>query len=202
MNKPIIHREFEQQTDTWLDFKLGKFGSTDAQAVSASGAGLNSAVYKKVAERLSGMREESYINDQMLRGIEYEPLARASFEIKTGKSVETVGCIELDEYTVCSPDGLVGKNELLEIKCPTASNYVKALHTQSVPSDYMWQIQFQLYVSDRSHCFYTVFNENFEDLVIIRVKRDENKIEKIKLGITSGVNDIKNILRDIRKNGK
>ncbi len=192
-----IHK-VDQQSDEWFEIKLGKFSASDAQAISAKGAGLQTLVYKKVAEIISGVREETYTNPHMDRGNEQEELARASYELQTGTNVDVVGFCELNEYAGASPDGLVGEDGAAEFKCPTNSNYVKTLHTQKIDTPYEWQMQFQMYVTDRQWVDYVVFNENFEDLIVIRVERDESKIEKIRAGIESGVSEIKDILSKIQ----
>jgi len=198
MKKPIIHNEFEQLSQEWFDFKLGKFGSTDAQAVATAGKGLETLCYKKTAEILSKTREDDYKNPDMERGIEQENLAVAAFELETGKSVKKVGIIELDDHTICSPDGIIDDDGLIEIKCQKNSVYVKSLYTKKIDSKYLWQMQHQLYVSGRKYCWFVVFSENFEGIIKIKIERDEAKIQKIKTGLTLGISKVKAILGKVK----
>jgi len=191
-----IHK-IPQQTDEWFELKLGKLSSSDGQAIAANGAGLQTLIYKKVAEILSGTREDSYTNPDMERGNEQEELAVASYELQTGSTVQKVGFCELSDYVGASPDGLVGDDGLVEIKCPRNSNYVKLLYTKKIDTKYEWQMQAQMYVTDRKWVDFVVFNENFDDLIIIRVERDEKKIEKIRIGLESGVKQIKEIVEKV-----
>lgn len=192
-----IHK-VKQQSEKWFKLKLGKLSASNAQAISADGAGLVTFVYKTVAEILSGVREDTYVNPDMERGNEQEDTARSAYEMETGNMVKQVGFCELDEYVGASPDGLVGKDGLFEVKCPRASNYVKLLYTKKIDTAYVWQMQMQMLVTDRKWVDYVVFHENFKDLIIIRVDRDEKAIEKLWAGLGSGVSQIKQILKEVK----
>lgn len=193
-----IHSEFNQLSDEWFLFKLGKFGSTDAQALSANGAGLITLVYEKIGEKMTGKRKDSYTNEDMERGIALENLARSAFEIETGLSVKQVGLIEHDEFTIASPDGLVKEDSVAEFKCPNAANFVKYLYERKIPTQYVWQLQFQLFVSGRKLAYYCNYNQDFEKpLIITEVARDEEAIGKIKAGLLEAVKRYKEIYAKI-----
>jgi exodeoxyribonuclease (lambda-induced) len=194
-----IYKDIKQQTPEWFALKLGKFGSTDAQAVANVGPGLDTLIFEKISELLTGKADSFCGNFDTERGNLLESEARNSFELETGKSVETVGLIELDEYTVCSPDGLVDDDALIEIKCPKDSVFVRYLVDGKVDTKYQWQMQHQLYVSDRDHIFYCVYNPNFKkSLIIKRIERDEKAIEKIKVGIETGKAMVKAMMEKLQ----
>ncbi len=193
-----IHK-VKQGSEEWFDIKLGKLSASNAQAISANGAGLVTLIYKTVAEILSGAREDTYINPDMERGNEQEDTARSAYEMETGSEVTQVGFCELDKYTGASPDGLVGDDGLFEVKCPKASNYVKLLHTKKIDTGYVWQMQMQMLVTGRKWVDYVVYHENFRMIIIIRVERDEAAIKKIKVGLDSGIKQIKEILEKVGK---
>jgi len=186
-----------QGSDAWKADRMGRMTASHAQAIQGKGKGLETYVYQKVAERISGKIEDKYSNPDMERGNELENTARVSYEMETGNKVEQVGFCELNENIGASPDGFIGKDGLIEIKCPRDYNYVRVLFTNEVSKEYQWQIQMQLYITDRKWCDYVVFHENFNNLIIIRVKRDEEMIEKIKEGLASGVKMIKKILKKV-----
>lgn len=190
----------EQGTQEWLDLRLGRFGSTDSQAVATAGKGLETLAYTKAGERLSGKSEDFYTNADMERGNEQEYLARASYEMQTGNKVETVGYVEVDEFVGGSPDGLI-VDGIIEIKCMRMAGYLKAKHTRKIDSKYAWQVQHLLHITDRKRADFIVFNENFSDLVIIPVERDESKIEKIKIGLEKGKELVNKIISEVQ-NGK
>ena len=192
-----IHN-FKQQSPEWFESRLGKLTASSAQAISANGKGLETLCYEKAAEILSGAGEETYTNKDMERGNEQEKLARASYEMQTGREVQVVGFVEADKHTGASPDGLVGDDGMIEIKCQRAGVYVKTLYTKKIDSKHVWQMQMQMLVAERKWVDFTVFNENFEDVIIIRVERDEAKIEKIKVGIEAGKARIAEILKGVK----
>lgn len=196
--KIYLEDELVQGSDQWLKTRLGKFGSTDAQAVAAKGRGLTTLIYKKVAEMMSGKLPEQFKTAAMIRGNETEEEARIVYELQTGRTVKTVGYIEVDEFIGGSPDGLVGEDGLVEIKCPNGNVFVKYLYDKKCDSKYMWQMQHMMFISDRKWCDYIVFHPDFpEPLIVERILRDEEKIEKIKAGLEKGTSEIKKILNKV-----
>ncbi len=189
---------FTQMSPEWFEYKLGKFSATDGQAISANGAGLISLVYEKVAERLTGKFKEVYTNEDILRGIEKEEAARSAYELETGLSCKKVGLIEMTKDIVCSPDALVGEEGLLEIKNPNDANYVKYLYERKIETKYVWQMQFQLMVSERQWVDFMMHNDNFPKLFVIeRVQRDEAAIVKLREGLTVATARMAKILKRV-----
>lgn len=190
--------DVKQGTQEWLDCRLGKLTASDAQAIATAGKGLETLCIEKVAQRLTGKAEEGYKNHDMERGHELEMEARNSYELETGNTVQEVGFCELDEDVGASPDGMVGEEGLVEIKCKSDTVFVRELLADSIDSAHVWQMQFQLWVTDRKWCDYAVYNPNFpKSLIIKRVNRDEDAIEKIKSGVEAGKTMIKNCMEKI-----
>lgn len=192
-----IHN-FEQGTEDWLKIRLGRFGSTDAQAVSANGKGLETLCFQKAAEILIGKPQKQYTNEDMERGKLLEDSARVLYELETGRTVEKVGYMEYDPYIGGSPDGLVEKDGLIEIKCFSDRVFVEYLYSKKIEPKYVWQMQHLMFISDRKWCDYVLYNENLNRIEIERVFRDEQAIEKIKLGLGAGSARIKEILEKIK----
>lgn len=193
-----IITDFEQLSEEWFAFKLSKFGASDAQAIANNGAGLTTLVYEKVAERLTGKAKEGYSNEAMLDGINRENEARNLYELERDVHCQTVGLIELDEFTVASPDGLIGEDGLIEIKNPIAANYVKYLYKGEIDSKYVWQTQMQLFVSGRKWVDFVVCHTDFpKPITITRIERDTEKIAKIEAGLIAGQKMIQEILKKI-----
>lgn len=196
-----IHN-FDQRSDEWLKIRLGKFTATNGQAVATAGKGLETLCYEKASEIMFGVpAKENYTNLDLERGVEQEELAVAKYEIQTKNKVEKIGFVEMNEMVGCSPDGFVGEEGLIEIKCKNNPLFVKCLYTQEIDSEYMWQVQFQMLVTGREWVDFVVFNENYSDLIIHRVKKDLVKITKIDNGLAIGQAKVKEILERI-KNGK
>jgi putative phage-type endonuclease len=194
----IIHTCI-QGSDEWNSLRLGRFGGCDSQAVASNGKGLETKVYEKVAEILTGRSKDSYTNEDMERGHLLEDIARSIYSIQTGNEVQIVGYVELSEYVGVSPDGFVGDDGLVEIKCPNDANFVKFLYKKEIDSDYLWQVQHQMYVTDRKWCDLVFFNDNLDQIEIVRVERDEEKIAKIKEGLEEGIEMTVKILKKLGK---
>lgn len=188
----------EQGSPEWFTVRLGKLTGSDAQAIASNGKGLETLIFEKVAERMTGKMKPQYTNEDMTRGNELEALARNSYELESGLLVKRVGFIELDEFTGSSPDGLIGEDGMVEIKCKNDALFAKYMYERKIDSAHNWQIQMNLHISDREWCDYVIFNENFPKTTIItRIQRNETEIAKLRAGISVGIAQIKNILSKI-----
>ena len=196
-----IHN-FEQRTDEWYAIRKGKMTASNAETIIANGKGLETYIYNLMAEYYSSAEKENYINADMQRGIDLEPEARLEFEFYTGLDVQEVGFIEHNEFIGVSPDGLIGDDGLIEIKCPNDSIYFKLLLNDNIKPEYIAQMQMQMYVTDRQYCYFVSYNPNFEkSLYIKKINRDEEMIDKLKKGLERGTQLIKEIKKNFRKVG-
>ena len=193
---------FEQRTEDWYNIRKGKMTASNAETIIANGKGLETYIYNLMAEYYSSAEKENYINADMQRGIDLEPEAKIEFQFYTGLDIKEVGCVELNEYILASPDGLIGDDGLIEIKCPNDSIYFKLLLNDNIKPEYIAQMQMQMYVTDRLYCYFVSYNPNFEQsLYIKRINRDEEMIEKLKKGLERGTQLIKEIKENFRKVG-
>ena len=196
-----IHN-FEQRTDEWYAIRKGKMTASNAETIIANGKGLETYIYNLMAEYYSSAEKENYINADMQRGIDLEPEARLEFEFYTDLDVQEVGFIEYNEFIGVSPDGLIGDDGLIEIKCPNDSIYFKLLLSNNIKPEYIAQMQMQMYVTDRQYCYFVSYNPNFEkSLYIKKINRDEEMIDKLKKGLERGTQLIKEIKENFRKVG-
>ena len=196
-----IHN-FEQRTDEWYAIRKGKMTASNAETIIANGKGLETYIYNLMEEYYSSAEKENYINADMQRGIDLEPEAKIEFQFYTGLDIKEVGCVELNEYILASPDGLIGDDGLIEIKCPNDSIYFKLLLNNNIKPEYIAQMQMQMYVTDRQYCYFVSYNPNFEkSLYIKKINRDEEMIEKLKKGLERGTELIKEIKENFRKVG-
>lgn len=194
-----IINDFKQQSDEWFAYKLGKFGASDGQALGANGKGLETLCFEKASERLTKTRaRESYTNGDMERGNEMEALARDIVSLEYGHPIMECGLIEMNEHVICSPDGLVGDDGLIEIKCPSNRVFMEYLYNKKIDTKYYAQMQMQLLVSGRKWVDYCVYNAAFPvPLIIKRVERDKEAITKLEKGITEGIAKIEEILKTV-----
>jgi hypothetical protein len=120
--------------------------------------------------------------------------------LETGNAVEQVGFIELDEYTGASTDGLIGKDGVWECKAPNDKEYFELLLTDKIKSDYIWQVQMEMLVTGRKWADLTFYNPNFKKpMLTFRLERDEEKLEKLRLGIEKGKTMIENLKKEVEE---
>jgi hypothetical protein len=103
------------------------------------------------AERITNYTEVSYINDDMLRGIEDEPRAVDKY-IEHFAPVTSIGFMVRDDWGFnigYSPDGLVGDNGLIEVKSRRQKKQLSTIVADQVPIENMAQLQAGLLVSGR-----------------------------------------------------
>lgn len=146
----------EQGSDEWFKIRCGKLTASrlaDVIATTKTGPSASRKNYmaQLVAERLTGTIAESFTNSAMQHGIEHEQLARAEYELIKDMFVSEVGFIDHPTIamTGASPDGLVGADGLLEIKCPNTATHIEYLLANKVPSKYKPQMAWQLACTGR-----------------------------------------------------
>lgn len=182
----IIHENVEQGSQEWHDMRLGKITASRIKDVMTNGRGSNISktaetyMFELLAEILTGETKPFFVNDAMRWGTETEPQARAMYELRNDVEVKEVAFIELNEFVGMSPDGLVGDNGLVEIKCPATITQLKRALTDDYSSDYKAQIQMQLWVSGRQWCDFVSFDPRLSveaGYLQCRVERDEEFIQ-------------------------
>jgi len=194
-----IH-EMEQGSDEWFEIRKLKMTASNAQAIATAGVGLETYITNLVSEYLSSAEKEKFSNEHTERGHELEETARALYELEKDFNVEQVGFIEYDEYIGCSPDGLVGEYGGLEIKCPSDSVYFKQIISDSIPMNYVWQVQMNLFITGRKWWDLMFYNPNFErNMIIYRILPSEESFEKLKKGFEKGEKLIKEYLKKYNK---
>lgn len=168
----------EQRSEEWFKARLGKVTASrvaDVLAKIKTGESASRRNYKVqlVSERLTGEKQETYINQAMQDGIDREFYARERYVQQHGE-VEEVGFIQHPNLEAgASPDGLVGDDGLIEIKCPLGTTHTETLMTQEVPSKYIPQIQWQLRCTGRKWCDFISYNPMFPENLQLFVKRVE-----------------------------
>ena len=178
----MIILDVEQGTEEWLQARLGvPTASNYSKVVTSTGkpsAQADKYINDLVAQKLTGEIPEMFKSDAMQRGNELEPQARAYYEFMTDNVVEEVGLILNYDGAGCSPDGLIGDDGGLEIKCPLGATHVSYLRANKLPTEYVQQVQGCMYITGRSWWDFVSFHPDMESM-IIRVERDDEFIEKL-----------------------
>jgi predicted phage-related endonuclease len=116
-----------------------------------------------VNERLTGIAETRFVTQAMQDGIDREPLARAEYEIVTGRDVRDAGFIlhPTIEFFGATPDGLVGPDGALEVKAPTRKTYLRWLTEGIVPPEYVPQMIAEAVCADRAWVDFVAYHPDF-----------------------------------------
>ena len=199
----------EQGTDEWKMARLGHVSASNLDAVMAkvkTGEAKTRLDYKiRVAtEQITNAIQDSYSNQYMEWGIEQEPFARMAYEARTESFVEKTGFWKHPDikWFGCSPDGLVGDDGLIEIKCPKSTTHVKYLLDNQLPDDYYWQVHGQMLVTGRKWVDFISFDPRMPEhkqLFIIRVNRDEEVMAQLKVAVIGFLGEVDEMIQRILK---
>ena len=159
-----------------------------------------------IAEKLTGQSKPFFENDAMRWGTETEPQAREMYSVNNNfVGVEEVAFVEHNEFIGVSPDGLVGDDGLLEVKCPNTTTQLKRALSDDYSADYKAQIQMQLWVTEREWCDFLSFDPRLEcsaGYLQQRVFRDEEYIEEMKAKVYAFVEKMNELINILTKESK
>lgn len=174
-----------QGSPEWLQEKCGYASASEFSSVLAKGQGITRTKYLRriVCERLTGKPTETYKNANMDRGIEQEPLARATYEEITGNLVEQVGFIKHATMMAgASPDGLIGVDGGCEIKSVIPTVQLDTILAGRYPSEHRAQIMGNLWITGRAWWHFCSYSPDMPEHLrtyIYQVERDEAYIKTL-----------------------
>ena len=207
----MIHKEFIQGSEEW---KIARLGAVTASRVvnilpGSSGAYLASRknyMSELICEILTGTTAEHFVSGPMKWGTDTEPLARTDFELETNFIVEEVGIV--DHPTImglkASPDGLIGENSGIEIKCPETAQHIDVLLNHKVKRDYIIQMNVNMMCTERTEWYYVDFDPRLPDklsIVIIPFKKDLVLCSQIEMEVKKFLDEMNaklKLLRDLK----
>jgi putative phage-type endonuclease len=199
----------EQGSPEWKAMRLGRATASrvsDIIARTKTGWGASRANYaaELIAERLTGVPADSYVNGSMQWGIDKEADARAAYEFMV--DAEVVPASFVPHPTIAdagaSPDGYVGDDGLVEIKCPNTATHLETLRSQAVPGKYATQMQFQMACTGRQWCDFVSFDPRLPEpmqLFVKRIARDAVVIADLEQEVVAFLQDIDRQCREFRK---
>jgi predicted phage-related endonuclease len=199
----VIISNCVQGTEEWFKEKAGVPSSSNFdKIITTKGEPSKSReayMYRLAGERITGMTVETYQSKAMKDGIEKEAEARSLFEMIKDKDVAQVGMIYPDEEKkcLCSPDGLICDSEGLEIKCPELHTHVSYLLKGELPATYFQQVQGSLYVTNFNVWWFMSYFPGLPPL-ILKIKRDEDFILKLHLGLEKFCVELDQVTEKIR----
>ncbi len=200
MQYPIIHT-MEQGSDEWFAIRLGKISASNFKVAIGKPSATRSLLMRKlIGEIRSGKRQQSLKTFYMEKGTELEPYARFEYEKYNACEVQQVGFVEMNEQTGCSPDGLVGPDGGLQIKCPIISTHIKYIHDKILPTDYVPQVYGELGVTGRKWWDFISYCPDDLDMPYwsIRIVRDEKYIAEIMVKIKKFLDEMKQYMEELK----
>jgi putative phage-type endonuclease len=198
----------EQGSPEWLAIRMGKVTAsriTDVMAKGKSGEAATREDYRTelVVQRLTNEPGESFTNAAIEHGVAYEPIARITYEAHASVFVEQVSFVEHPtiEWFGCSPDGLVGEDGLLEIKCPSSKNHIKYLLGGKPPAKYVPQMQCQMAVTGRKWCDFVSYDPRLPEdlqLFVVRLERDEEYIKSMESEVQKFLSEVDEMVTKLK----
>lgn len=198
----------EQRSDEWFAARLGKVtGSrvSDVLARTKSGPAASRQNYmaELICQRLTGQREERFVTAAMQRGVDLEAQARAIYTLETGELVVETGLVAHPGMAdfAASPDGLIGNDGLLEIKCPNTWTHIETLKSKQPKREYVIQMQAQMACTGRAWCDFVSYDDRLPpDLAYFqtRVTRDDGFIAEMLAEVRQFLADLESVIRELR----
>ena len=199
----------EQRTDEWFAQRLGKVtasrvGDVIAKTKTGPSASRDNYATQLVLERLTNKQGEFFTNAAMQWGTETEPMARQAYELKRGVFVDEVGFIDHPtiDMSGASPDGLVDKKGLVEIKCPESKTHMEYLMSGKPPAKYIPQMMWQMACTGREWCDFVSFDPRFPEnlqILVVKVEYDPTYVKMLELEITQFLDEVSKKVELLRK---
>ena len=178
----------DQRSPEWYAARLGKVTASrvaDVVAKTKTGYSTSRVNYmaQLICERLTGVQGESYSSAAMQWGTDTEPMARSAYENFSGALVMETGLVphQTIPMAAASPDGLIGSDGLVEIKCPITATHIETLLGQSTPGRYVTQMQWQMACTGRKWCDFVSFDPRMPESMQLFVERIARNDETISL---------------------
>ena len=198
----------EQRSSEWDAARLGNATASKINDIVAKTKDGKAAASRKnyavrlALERLTGNKTVTFQNSEMLWGVEKEPLARAAYEASRGVLVMEEGYVPHPRIprSGASPDGLVGDDGLVEIKCPNEATHLDNLMRGSADPQYLNQMYWQMACTDRKWCDFVSYDPRFPEhlqMVVYRVNHDAEKIGQLENEVVKFLGEVDAIVEKL-----
>ena len=204
----IIHKDIIQGSQEWLNLRAGlPTGSNAKKLVSSTGQlskSLTEYAVELAGDMFAGEPLDSFDGNAWTdRGTELEDSARSMYELINDCEVVEIGFITDDDIKFgASPDGLINDDGMVEFKCLKATNHIKAImyhkKNHKAPTDYISQVQMQLFVTGRKWCDLMFFHPSLPEL-IIRIEPDLSFHEVLKHQLEAVIIERDNIIKLLKE---
>lgn len=198
-----------QRSPEWYAARCGSLGASqvhEALARTKSGWGESRANIRAalVAERLTGVPVDSYMNAAMRHGIDTEPKARAAYSFFRDREVREVGLITHPwiARAHASPDGLIDDDGMVEIKCPNTATHIDVLLSRNIPDKYVIQCQWQMACAGRAWVDFVSFDDRMPErmqLFVCRIVRDQARIGELEREVSVFLDEVAATVENLMK---
>lgn len=200
----------EQGSGAWLAARSGRITASRVADVLAyakkGGETQKRADYRieLVSERLTGLAIDKYVTFAMKEGTRLEPEARTEYELAQDIMLDRIGFAihPAMDFSGASPDGLVGKDGGVEIKCPTRTTHLEYLMAGVVPPEYEPQMVWNMVCCERMWWDFVSYCPDFPEplkMFTIRLQRDEARIDVIDAEVRKFHAEVETTIRQLQE---
>lgn len=197
----FYHIDLNQRTPEWFELRKGRITGSEFPKLFINGETRELLIRRLALSRVGSCFEfkADGISEHMKRGMEMEPLAREAYKFLSKNAVLEVGFAEycrgemkeIAPFVGCSPDGLVGLEGIIEIKCPAEYNFEKQ---KEIPEKYRRQMAFNVFVTNRKWCDYVLFNQ-YIGTHIERYEPSATELGEVSSALLMAVDEIKKLMK-------
>jgi len=190
----------EQRSDEWFAARCGKVTASALYKVMSKtktgwGADRTNYAAQLVTERLTGRPADSFTNSAMQWGIDTEAQARMAYAFHADENPVEIGFLDHPRiaWSGASPDGLVGLNGMIEIKCPNTATHIATLDGAPIDRKYLYQMQWQMACAEREWCDFVSFDPRLPPAMQMhtrRVERDDELLGELETAVTEFLADV------------
>jgi putative phage-type endonuclease len=193
----------DQRSVEWHQARLGHATGSRASDIIAGKdtQARKGYITQLVTERLTGASQDFFTNADMQRGIEIEPVARAAYQA-SNELVDEVGFIKHKTilWFGASPDGLVGSDGLVEIKCPRSTTHLDYIQAKKPPQKYIPQMLAQLSCTGRKWVDFVSFDNRFPEhlqLFVVRFQPSAEELEQFESKVKAFLFEVNNLMEQL-----
>lgn len=205
----------EQRSAEWFAARLGCVTASRVKDVMASGRGGAPSATRKnymmelLCERLTGQSGGADLsrNAAVQRGVELEPFACMAYEADKGLMVVETGLVMHPSIPGfgASPDGLVGDDGVLEIKCPNTATHIATMQSERHDPQYEWQMLAQMACTGRAWADFVSYDDRLPEplqYVCHRFERDFKRIREMESEIKAFLEELSDLEKEMRERMK
>ncbi|MBR7519884.1 MULTISPECIES: lambda exonuclease family protein [Pseudomonas] len=205
----------EQRSAEWFAARLGCVTASRVKDVMASGRGGAPSATRKnymmelLCERLTGQQSGPDLSNKpaVQRGVELEPFACMAYEADKGLMVVETGLVMHPTIAGfgASPDGLVGEDGVLEIKCPNTATHIATMQSERHDPQYEWQMLAQMACTGRAWADFVSYDDRLPEplqYVCHRFERDFKRIREMESEIKAFLEELSDLEKEMRERMK